>query len=272
MFGASEDETYTVGEDTTAIEVDHDQLDTEIVALSLPGYAGLVAADETITVVVDPLSGPQKTSLDDAMRSHEPAPNTYSGRELLFGEGLAADRPATGDKIGSRYWVIDPGTGGVKRYDYWDKETETWIENAATGPGVVPDASESVKGIIEIADTGEAQGGTDDLRAVTPLKLAQAIVAVQTVTTSPVTLVSDVWRRVVLVDCSTGGRTLNLPTAVGATGRAIVVKKISGVPANAVSIQASGAEKIDGTASQELRTSQESIEIISDGSHWHIIG
>lgn len=40
------------------------------------------------------------------------------------------------------------------------------------GGGTVPDASETVKGILEIATQGETDTGTDDLKAVTPLKLA----------------------------------------------------------------------------------------------------
>lgn len=45
-----------------------------------------------------------------------------------------------------------------------------WVQ--FTGAGSVPDASETVKGIIEIATQVETDAGTDDLRAVTPLKLA----------------------------------------------------------------------------------------------------
>ncbi len=43
-----------------------------------------------------------------------------------------------------------------------------WIE---FGGGSAPDASESVKGIIEIASTSEVNTGTNDLAAITPLKL-----------------------------------------------------------------------------------------------------
>jgi hypothetical protein len=40
-----------------------------------------------------------------------------------------------------------------------------------------PDSSETVKGIIEIATQAEVTTGTDDLRAITPLKLATAVPA-----------------------------------------------------------------------------------------------
>lgn len=40
------------------------------------------------------------------------------------------------------------------------------------GGGSVPDASETVKGILELADQTEADAGLDDLRAMTALKVA----------------------------------------------------------------------------------------------------
>lgn len=40
-----------------------------------------------------------------------------------------------------------------------------------TGAGAIPDASETTKGIIELATQAETDAGTDDLRAITPLKL-----------------------------------------------------------------------------------------------------
>jgi hypothetical protein len=44
--------------------------------------------------------------------------------------------------------------------------------NWAIAEGFVPDASETVKGVIEIATQAETNTGTDDVRALTPLKAA----------------------------------------------------------------------------------------------------
>lgn len=41
----------------------------------------------------------------------------------------------------------------------------------ATGSGAIPDASETVKGILELATQAETDGGTNSITAVTPLKL-----------------------------------------------------------------------------------------------------
>lgn len=55
--------------------------------------------------------------------------------------------------------------------------TETQATNKAyvDSVAVTPDASTTVKGIVELATTAEAQAGADDLRAITPLKLRNAL-------------------------------------------------------------------------------------------------
>ena len=45
------------------------------------------------------------------------------------------------------------------------------------GAGTEPDATETVKGVAEIATQAEVTTGTDDTRIVTPLKLATAVPA-----------------------------------------------------------------------------------------------
>ena len=51
-------------------------------------------------------------------------------------------------------------------------DAKPWLGGGAAS---VPDASETVKGIIEIADSTESAAGTDDLKAMTPLKVKQRI-------------------------------------------------------------------------------------------------
>lgn len=45
----------------------------------------------------------------------------------------------------------------------------------ATETNIAPDASETVKGIIEIASTAESQAGTNDTKAITPLKMKESL-------------------------------------------------------------------------------------------------
>ena len=56
----------------------------------------------------------------------------------------------------------------------WDDAAGEWVADAVSGGGgwTEADASETVKGIAEIATTSETNTGTDDARIVTPAKLA----------------------------------------------------------------------------------------------------
>ena len=68
---------------------------------------------------------------------------------------------------------------------------------------------------------------------------------------------------------TTSGFTLNLPAAASHTGRIYQIKKTS-ADGNAVTIDGSGAETIDGSLTIILTTQFESITIVSDGSNWFI--
>lgn len=71
----------------------------------------------------------------------------------------------------------------------------------------------------------------------------------------------------VVLECTSGTFTVNLPTAVGITGRVYFIKN-SG--AGVVTVDPSGAELIDGAASTVLSTT-DGIQILSTGSGWIIL-
>ncbi len=76
---------------------------------------------------------------------------------------------------------------------------------------------------------------------------------------------------IILVD-NTVAITVALPTAVGIKGRRYIIKKIS-AGAMIPTIDPSGSETIDGSETYSgLDVYMESIEVISDGSNWFIIG
>lgn len=67
-------------------------------------------------------------------------------------------------------------------------------ELAAESGVVVPDATETVEGIAELATQAETNTGTDDLRIVTPLKMKNRDGAVATLSDSSTTdITSDKW-------------------------------------------------------------------------------
>lgn len=63
--------------------------------------------------------------------------------------------------------------------------------------------------------------------------------------------------------------TVNLPTAVGLTGKVFTVKRLSTL--NNVTIEGDGSETIDGAANLVLSTQYHSATILSDGSNWHVL-
>jgi hypothetical protein len=72
-----------------------------------------------------------------------------------------------------------------------------------------------------------------------------------------------------LVQCTTLAITVNLPSAVQ-SGRKLTVKKIDSTALN-VTVDASGAQTIDGDLTQVLVTRNASITMIADGANWWIV-
>lgn len=75
---------------------------------------------------------------------------------------------------------------------------------------------------------------------------------------------------IIVCDASSGAFTITLPTAVGRRGKAFYIKKTDAT-ANAVTIDADGAETIDGALTQVIAMQYNSLSLVSDGSNWHIL-
>lgn len=74
----------------------------------------------------------------------------------------------------------------------------------------------------------------------------------------------------VLVNAATGPVTINLPTAATTTGRQYVIKKID-ASANAVTIDPSGTETVDGAATRSISTQYQVVTVQSNGSAWWVL-
>jgi hypothetical protein len=72
--------------------------------------------------------------------------------------------------------------------------------------------------------------------------------------------------------CSTAGGawTLTLPAAASHVGKSLIIKKTSN-DFTELTIATNSTETIDGVDGSALHTQYEQLEIISDGSNWHII-
>lgn len=80
----------------------------------------------------------------------------------------------------------------------------------------------------------------------------------------------DATHATVLVSASGANRTITLPAASGVTRRIYTIKKTD-ASGNTVTIDANGAETIDGATTQVLTTQYQSYTIQCDGSTWWII-
>lgn len=74
----------------------------------------------------------------------------------------------------------------------------------------------------------------------------------------------------VLVDATSVDKVVNLPAASASTNRIISVKKTDS-SAHTVTVDASGAETIDGATTIVLTEQWESITIVCNGTAWFII-
>lgn len=73
-----------------------------------------------------------------------------------------------------------------------------------------------------------------------------------------------------LVDSTSGDVTIDLPTAVGISGKRYIFKLIEA--SNTCIIDGNGTETIDTALTKVLSVLQESVTIVSDNANWHIIG
>ena len=74
----------------------------------------------------------------------------------------------------------------------------------------------------------------------------------------------------ILANVSAGAFAITLPTAVGATGKTYCIKKIDS-SANAVTVNTTSSQTIDGATSRLLTNQYDAIQVQSDGAHWFII-
>lgn len=79
--------------------------------------------------------------------------------------------PAFADPNADRIVFWDDSAGAFTSLAVGTGLTITGTTLDATGGGSVPDATDTVKGVVELATTAEAQTGTDTVRAVTPAGL-----------------------------------------------------------------------------------------------------
>lgn len=96
--------------------------------------------------------------------------------------------------------------------------------------------------------------------------------AVERFTVRAVTATGDIASTDALVtaDATSAAITLTLPTIATSLGRHLVIKKTD-ASGNAVTVDANGAETIDGAANFALAAQYDSVTLIAGATEWHVV-
>ena len=109
-----------------------------------------------------------------------------------------------------------------------------------------------------------------DWRCVAYTKASGKAVARDTVVKKTATYTATADDDTILCDATSGAMTINLPTAVGISGKKYNIKKIDS-SANNVTIDPNGTETIDGASTLAISGQYDSYTVQSDNANWWII-
>lgn len=192
----------------------------------------VAVTEEVVTAAIGP-TGALNEGTFVTLSPNDELPNE---RVLAFGSGLAYTLTATQIiiRLSANVPIV---TGGFR------------VQFVAAGDSVV---AVPLMGILATRDDILAAAGSQSIRTIT---------ATATPAAGDYTL---------LVDASGGPVTINLPPAASSSRRVIVAKKID-ASANAMTLDGSGAETIDGAATQTTATQWVAFTIQCNGVGWFII-
>ena len=100
------------------------------------------------------------------------------------------------------------------------------------------------------------------------LKSNGQVLAIAAKSAAYTALVSD---EIITGDATSAAFTITLPTAVGKNGQTYTIKRINS-GANAVTVATTSSQTIDGAATYALSAQYNYVKVVSDGSHWIIVG
>jgi len=127
--------------------------------------------------------------------------------------------------------------------------------------------------ILTVSDLGNINNYSNntgfDPSLISGSALSSLVDHTNVISTGLDTLLTDRYATVT-VDASVAARTITLPTAASAKWRKYIIKKVDAT-ANTVTVDANGAETIDGALTYVLIAQYQSVEIQSDGTTWWII-
>ena len=167
----------------------------------------------------------------------------------------AVTLPAPGATNIGKFFVVKDTTGGAS-------------SNNITVSGASGNIDGAGNHVIN-SDYGSAVFYSDGTNYFTQseLSVAEGVLNVSTVTADPAPAVVD---NMYLVDTSTGSVTITLPTAVGISGKSIVIQKNTS-DTNIVIVQTTSSQTINGNAPPlNLLGKGDAVTITSDNANWQI--
>ncbi len=172
----------------------------------------------------------------------------------------------SGDNLGGLYFA---GASSPTTTNY-TALIASFASAAGATSGDIRFSTSSASALVERARITDA--GNVGVATTTPASTLDidASVGLGNIQTISATTTLDGTDAVVLVDASGGAVTVNLPAAAGVTRRSYVIKKTDS-SGNVVTVDASGAETIDGATTQTLVAQFDSLTIVCDGTAWFIV-
>lgn len=153
------------------------------------------------------------------------------------------------------------------------KVNTLWTNPSTNEHFILDDDSAAVADWTPIADTTHQLGDGSDHANValndshrTSVVMPHDLNVVSKAATYLATASDDV----ILCDATSGAFDIDLPTAVGITGKVYTIKKTD-VSANVVTVDGNTTETIDDLTTQDLTGQYDACKIVSDGANWQII-
>lgn len=161
--------------------------------------------------------------------------------------------------------IVTNGIPGMVGYYTNDDNISAVLTNGYFPPDYMPGTA-GIGDLIYIKATdGDILKSFDsNFYLIDPFQISIPGLSVSTITTSNATLQSEY---VYLINNSSSG-TYTLPTAVGISGKRVIVKKTSSNILITVTIDGAGSETIDGNVNLVLSVLNSSAKLISTGTNW----
>lgn len=194
---------------------------------------------------------------------------TNDKKAVFAGAVEVANVPTNGDDVANKTYVDGQGFITASTTDTLTNKTINASSNTLSN---ITASEMDLTGTYDFSSgtlrAGTASAATDVVNFQTMQANVQSLYDISTIdnTDSPYNAGSF---ECLLCDTSSGNITIDLNAAADDNQGMIIIKKTAS--ANTVTIDANGAETIDGAATQVISTQWESITIISDGSAWFIV-